>query len=255
MSEPGPSTDNFSPPSSDPSTIAPSKPIYSGHDQTTIPTDARPTIALMPTDDRTRVQYSSHPYIIPERATPHLPEPPIVPLSAARPPSANRVPIVPPLPQIMPVNHPEVSPLPHRTTRGRLLAFFGFGSGPELRDRKDLRSLIWTLGYSCAQVSWVVAATKTLWVADHLKITAIIILLVYSSGHPSPQLPDVSEWKACNKPLGLWNSLWAVKSGFDCLLAWWSYRRELASRAANPTNACVFFSIFVPLRPLNYILR
>jgi len=52
----------------------------------------------------------------------------------------------------MPENRPEESPFQHRTTRGRLLAFFGFGSGPELRERKDLMSLIWNLGFNGAQV-------------------------------------------------------------------------------------------------------
>lgn len=52
----------------------------------------------------------------------------------------------------MPENRPEGSPLQQRTTRGRLLAFFGFGTGPELRERKDLMSLIWNLGFNGAQV-------------------------------------------------------------------------------------------------------
>jgi len=82
--------------------------------------------------------------------------------------------------------------------------------------------------------------------ADHPKITAIIVLLAYSSKHQSPEYPDVSEWKACNKPLGLWNSVWAVKVGFDCLVVFWGYRRERASRAMN---SCVSCKPFFPLCP------
>ena len=52
----------------------------------------------------------------------------------------------------MPENRPEGLPYQHRTTRQRLLAFFGFGSGPELRERKDLMSLIWNLAFNGAQV-------------------------------------------------------------------------------------------------------
>lgn len=87
--------------------------------------------------------------------------------------------------------------------------------------------------------------------ADHTKITAIVALLVYSSKHTSPVRPDISEWRACNKPLGLWNSLWAVKVGFDCVVVFWGYRRERASRAVN---SCVFSTTFLPWCPSNLLL-
>lgn len=78
---------------------------------------------------------------------------------------------------------------------------------------------------------------RALRITDHLKITAIIALLIYSSEHSSPEYPDISEWRACDKPLGLWNSIWAVKVGFDCVIVFWGYKRERASRAMN---TCVF---------------
>lgn len=243
MSEAGPSVDR---PSTPTSVLAIPKPIYSRHDQSTIPNDTQPTIIRTPTDDRIGVQYSSRPPTVSDPTTVRFPESQTIPLSAAQPPSGDRAPTLPPPSQTIPVDPPGESSLQRRTTRERLLAFLGFGTDPELRDRKELRSLIWKLGFNGAQVSQSLAADKTLWIADHPKITAIVTLLAYSSEHSSPQDPDVSEWRACNKPLGLWNSLWAVKVGFDCLIVWWSYQRERASRAMNPTNACVFFGIFVP---------
>ena len=84
---------------------------------------------------------------------------------------------------------------------------------------------------------------RTLWITDHLQITATVVLLVYSSEHSSPEYPDVSEWRACSKPLGLWNSVWAVKVGFDCLMVFWGHRRERASRAMN---TCVFSDESLP---------
>jgi len=78
---------------------------------------------------------------------------------------------------------------------------------------------------------------RALRITDHLQITAIVVLLTYSSEHSSPEYPDVSEWSACSKPLGLWNSVWAVKVGFDCMMLFWGHRREIASRAMN---TCVF---------------
>ena len=79
----------------------------------------------------------------------------------------------------------------------------------------------------------VLVTRRDLWMADHPKISTIFVLLVYSSKNPSPQYPDVSEWTACNKPLGLWNSIWAVKVGFDCVVVFWGYQRERASRVMN----------------------
>lgn len=83
--------------------------------------------------------------------------------------------------------------------------------------------------------------TKGLWIADRPKITTIIALLIYSCENLSPQFPDVSEWKACNKPLGLWNSVWAVKVGLDCVIVFWGWKRERLSRTLN---ACAFLFVF-----------
>ena len=91
-------------------------------------------------------------YMVPERTTVQRPDPPISSLSAAQPLSGNQIQIPPLLPPTIPENRPEGSQFEHRTTRGRLLAFFGFGSGPELRERKDLMSLIWNLGFNGVQV-------------------------------------------------------------------------------------------------------
>ena len=93
---------------------------------------------------------------------------------------------------------------------------------------------------------------RALRITDHLQITAIVVLLTYSSEHSSPEYPDVSEWRACSKPLGLWNSVWAVKVGFDCMMLFWGHRRERASRAMN---TCVFSrSILTPMSPYIFLV-
>ena len=92
---------------------------------------------------------------------------------------------------------------------------------------------------------------RTLRIADRLQITAIVALLIYSSKHASPEYPDVSEWTACSKPLGLWNSVWAVKVGFDCVIVFWGHRRLQASRA---TNTCVFFQPILTMVPSDIFL-
>lgn len=64
----------------------------------------------------------------------------------------------------------------------------------------------------------------------------IIALLVYSSKHPSPQSPDISEWRACDK-LGILNVLWAVAMALHSSIALWSYR------LGRPVETgCVFFN-------------
>lgn len=216
MSVAGPSIDRSSSPSTDPPQLPTPIPSSSGHEQIIMSNDIRRATIPSPVDAGMRVGFPSRSHTLPERATARRQEPPITPLSPAQPLSGNQMPAAPPLPQTMPENPPEQSALQHHTTRGRLLAFFGLGTNPELRERKALMSLIWNLGFNGAQ------------------ITAIITLLIYSSVHSSPQLPDVNEWKACSKPLGLWNSVWTVKLGFDCVILLWGHQRERASRAINP---------------------
>jgi hypothetical protein len=237
MSEVGPTLDPPSPLHIDVLSVPTTPdPLPSGHDQTVMPDNTRHAAVPSPTDDGRVVQLPSPSYAVPERTTARHQEPPITPLSAAQPLSGNQAPAIPLLPQAMPENPPGESPLRRLTTRGRLLAFFGIGSGPELRERKEFMSLTWNLGFNAAQVSQTAVASGPFRKANRTKITAIIALLIYSSEHSSPVFPDVNEWRACSKPLGLWNSVWAAKVGLDCVILFWGYKRERASRT---TNACV----------------
>ena len=152
MSEAGPSVDRSSPPSTDSSPLATPRPLSSRRDQNSRPSDARRSAISSPADGTMTMGSSPRSHTIPERSTARHQDPPITPLSAARPLSGSQVPTAPLLPQIVPENRPGASQFQHRTTRGRLLAFFGFGSGPELRERKDLMSLIWNLGFNGLQV-------------------------------------------------------------------------------------------------------
>ena len=233
MSEVGPAIDRPPSPSAGPLSLAtPTLP----HDQ---PITPQSTPSPSPTADGSLLEFPSPSYAVPERTTAHRPEPPITALSPPQPLTGIQVQTPPLLPHAIPEDPLEGSPLQHHTTRARLLAFFGFGSGPELRERKEFMSLIWNLGFNGAQVGLSVLVIKAFQLANCLEITAIVALLIYSSEHPSPEFPDVSEWRACNKPLGLWNSIWAVKVGFDCIILFWGYKRE---RIARTMNACVSFS-------------
>ena len=61
----------------------------------------------------------------------------------------------------------------------------------------------------------------------------IITLLIYSGIHPSPKIPNLSEWDACKKPLGAWNSIWLVRVVLGCIVSYWGFKRERAQRIAS----------------------
>lgn len=54
----------------------------------------------------------------------------------------------------------------------------------------------------------------------------IVTLLAYAAHHESPTTPGVSEWDACQRPLGVWNAIWVVREALTCLCAYWAWSRE-----------------------------
>ena len=44
-------------------------------------------------------------------------------------------------------------------------------------------------------------------------------------------MPGVSEWDACQRPLGVWNAIWVVREALTCLCAYWAWKRERKVRA------------------------
>ncbi|OCB88718.1 hypothetical protein A7U60_g4099 [Sanghuangporus baumii] len=97
-------------------------------------------------------------------------------------------------------------PPPRQHGIRRVLAFLGFGTSD--RHRRELVGLVWNLGFGFVQ------------------IVVTLGIIIYSSVHHSPQQPSVSEWTACDKPLGLWSCFWIVKVLFDSGMTYWSWRRD-----------------------------
>ncbi|KAF8200813.1 hypothetical protein BJ912DRAFT_947237 [Pholiota molesta] len=97
----------------------------------------------------------------------------------------------------------------------RLSLYFGLGRHAS-RARKALVSLIWTICWNSAQV---------------IVITTMLIL----SGtlFKSHTTPSLSEWKACDRPLGPWASIWVVRAILALVLAIWEYRRDQISQMAR----------------------
>ncbi|EMD37914.1 hypothetical protein CERSUDRAFT_114564 [Gelatoporia subvermispora B] len=100
----------------------------------------------------------------------------------------------------------------------KVFRFLGYG-GPNARERRELVSLIWNLSLVAIQ------------------FVAIITLLAYSAHHESPTMPGKSEWDACNRPLGIWDSLWVVRAALSGLLSVWTYQKNRAAFAAATARA------------------
>jgi len=98
-----------------------------------------------------------------------------------------------------------------------ILELIGY-SGANAKARRELLSLIWNLGFGVAQ------------------FVIVITLLAYSAHHESPTQPGLSEWAACGRPLGVWDSLWLVRVALGCLLSYWGWRREKAVRAIQESR-------------------
>ncbi|KAI0374002.1 hypothetical protein BV20DRAFT_988186 [Pilatotrama ljubarskyi] len=94
---------------------------------------------------------------------------------------------------------------------GMILELLGY-AGPNAKARRELMSLIFTLTFGFAQ------------------FVIIVTLLAYSAHHESPTVPGENEWQACEKPLGVWNALWLIRTALGCLLAVGTWRRERAAR-------------------------
>ncbi|EIN11831.1 hypothetical protein PUNSTDRAFT_131983 [Punctularia strigosozonata HHB-11173 SS5] len=86
------------------------------------------------------------------------------------------------------------------------LAFFGYGRAGN-RDRRELVSMIWNVGFGFVQ------------------IVTVITVLAFAAHTESPALPEsgISEWHACSRPLGVWNSLWVVRVTLASLLSYWGW--------------------------------
>lgn len=100
-----------------------------------------------------------------------------------------------------------------RSLYSRTLAYFGVGRGAS-HARKSLVSLIWNLSWGFSQV--IVIST---------------LLGLSGTVFKSPTKPGISEWKACDRPLGIWACLWIVRVALASVLAYWEFTRDRLSHA------------------------
>jgi len=98
-----------------------------------------------------------------------------------------------------------------RSLLDKLLMMFGL-SGADAKARREFIAFVWNVGFAIAQY------------------IIIITLLAYSAHHESPTQPGLSEWDACSRPLGVWDSIWLIRVALGLLLSIWGYRRDRATR-------------------------
>ncbi|KAF4620323.1 hypothetical protein D9613_000687 [Agrocybe pediades] len=163
---------------------------------------------------------SQRPHFVSSRSS-HVPSSNIVITSAGQPASSSARPTLPRQ------SNNQNSPRANRSSAAadeasldsfpiRLLSFFGVGRRASRR-RKILSSLIWKLSWGFVQ--FVVVVTMLILVGVHFK---------------SVDDPTLSEWTACDRPLGTWASLWVVRDVLASILAYWDYKRDTARFVTTP---------------------
>ncbi|KAF9460686.1 hypothetical protein BDZ94DRAFT_1265294 [Collybia nuda] len=106
----------------------------------------------------------------------------------------------------------DLTPQPHMSSYERTLAFFGIGRSAS-RARRSLVGLFFNL------------------TSGFVQIVIIVTVLALSGTHlKSPTQPELTEWVACNRPLGIWACIWVVRAILACGLTYWSFLRERLSR-------------------------
>ncbi|KAI0344844.1 hypothetical protein BDW22DRAFT_1327114 [Trametopsis cervina] len=103
---------------------------------------------------------------------------------------------------------------------GRVLVFFGL-AGPDAKARSQFMNVIWQLAFGFVQY------------------VVIIALLVVASHRESPTVPGISEWTACARPLGVWNTIWLVRVALACTMTYWEWRRTIALKQIRTDSESV----------------
>lgn len=89
-----------------------------------------------------------------------------------------------------------------------------------------------------------------------LQIVVIVTMLILTGVHfRSTKDPNLSEWKACDRPLGVWASIWIVRVVLASILGYWEYRRNRVLFVNLLGLSCKLFTLFLQtpysLRPGN----
>jgi len=97
---------------------------------------------------------------------------------------------------------------PPRSLYYRIMTFLGLGRGAS-RERRSLVGLFVNLTSGSAQI-----------------VVITVILGLSGTQFKSPTEPDLTEWVACSRPLGIWACIWVVRAVLACSLNYWGFLRE-----------------------------
>ena len=110
---------------------------------------------------------------------------------------------------------------PYQTRLGRILAFFGYGRRAS-KARRALVSLVWNLGWGFIQLVFIIAL---LTVSTHTEAKGL--------AHAG-----LSEWDACDRPLGVWDCLWIGRIFLTCGVSYWGWIRDRTVYVRSCLGVC-----------------
>jgi len=97
-----------------------------------------------------------------------------------------------------------------RPAYSRILSFFGLGRNASPRRKLNIGVV--------QDLTW-----------NFIQIVVIVVMLILSGTHfRSTTDPRLSEWTACDRPLGVWCTVWVLRVLLSSLLRVWEYKRNLA---------------------------
>lgn len=115
---------------------------------------------------------------------------------------------------------------------GKIMVLLGY-AGPNMQARRALVSMVLGELWWFTQVrmgSSLVEWDSLSVFYYHLQFVVVIALLAVSGVTKSPTMPELTEWSACDRPLGAWNALWLAKVLMNAWLSYWGWRRTQTHR-------------------------
>ncbi|RDB16790.1 hypothetical protein Hypma_002623 [Hypsizygus marmoreus] len=106
-----------------------------------------------------------------------------------------------------PPHSPPPSP-PRVSWYRRTMLFLGLGRGAS-GVRRSLVTLLFDLFSGFSQI-----------------VIITVVLSLSGTRFKSPTQPDLTEWAACTRPLGIWACIWVVRAVLACGLTYWGFIRE-----------------------------
>jgi hypothetical protein len=140
----------------------------------------------------------------------------------------------PAVPRVTEEEHVEIgseqptAPRRRRSILVSILAFFGVGQAH--RARKELVTVCFSFVWNAIQVRFCSLSSLQLterFDAPHQMI-AIVVVLVVAASSKSSVYPLLNQWQACNKPLGVWCSIWFLRATLSFTIAYWTWRNGRA---------------------------